>query len=360
VIRRFSYKIEKKQDTGLLLDFLSIFVALVVSLLITYWIIASTGADVSTVLLAIVRGAFGSKTAVVDTLLTATPIMLTGLATVVAFRAKIWNIGQEGQLYAGAMTVTFIILTFPNLSQIPSLLYIPLLLTASVVGGLLWGSIPGILKAKYNVNEIIVTVMLNYIILYLITFLLNGVWQEPGSFYYNTIKFPESAFLPMLFGTRLHLGFIIAIILAFATFFLLWQMKLGFEIRSIGSNPTASKYKGINTKKIILVVMLLSGAISGLAGGVEILGVHHKLIYGFSNSFGFTGILIALLGRLHPLGVILASLFFGALRNGSVALQIYSNISRELVTLLIGLIIIMLLLWEALFKYRIRRVEDVS
>jgi simple sugar transport system permease protein len=229
-----------------------------------------------------------------------------------------------------------------------------------MVGGAIWGSIPGYLKAKYNVNEIIVTVMLNYVILYLMTFLLNGAWQEPGSFYYNTIKFPESTWLPLLFGTRLHLGFVIAVLVAGIVYFLMWKLKLGFEIRATGDNPVASLYKGINISRISLVVMLISGALSGLAGGIEILGIHHKLIYGFSSAFGFTGILIALLGRMHPMGVILASIFFGALHNGASAMQIYSDVPRSLVSLIMGLIIIMMLLWEAIFNYRVRRVENVS
>jgi simple sugar transport system permease protein len=202
--------------------------------------------------------------------------------------------------------------------------------------------------------------MLNYIIMYVCTFLLNGVWQEPGSFYYNTIPFPESSNSPLLFGTKLHIGFPLALLLAFVVYFILWKTRLGYEIRAIGLNPVASTYKGINTKWIMLVVMLISGAISGLAGGVELLGIHHRLIFGFSSNFGFTGILIALLGRLHPLGVILAAIFFGALRNGSTAMRIYSNVSGEIVTLIMGLVIIMLLFCEALFKYRIRRVENVD
>jgi ABC-type uncharacterized transport system permease subunit len=359
VAKKYSYKIEKRENVGILVDLVSIGVALLASIAVASVIILNSGADAKTVLWAIVKGSFGSTTAIVETLNLATPILFTGLATVIAYRAKVWNIGQEGQLYAGAMAMTFVILTFPN-TQLPAVIYVPLLLIVAIIGGLLWGSIPGILKAKYNVNEIIVTVMLNYIIMYVCTFLLNGVWQEPGSFYYNTIPFPESSNSPLLFGTKLHIGFPLALLLAFVVYFILWKTRLGYEIRAIGLNPVASTYKGINTKWVILVVMLISGAISGLAGGVELLGIHHRLIFGFSSSFGFTGILIALLGRLHPLGVVLAAIFFGALRNGSTAMRIYSNVSGEIVTLIMGLVIIMLLFCEALFKYRIRRVENVD
>jgi len=359
VARKYSFKIEKRQDAGLLMDLLSIVFALLISIGIASAIISNSGADVSKVLMAIVKGSFGSLTALVDTLNRSAPILLTGLATVIAYRAKVWNIGQEGQLYAGAMAVTFVILAFP-VTQLPTLVYVPLLLIVAILGGVLWGSIPGILKARFNVNEIIVTVMLNYVITYICTFLLNGVWQEPGSFYYNTVPFPESSNSPLFFGTKLHLGFPIALLLALGVYFLLWKTRLGYEIRAIGLNPVASTYKGINTKWVILIVMLLSGAISGLAGGTELLGIHHRLIFGFSSSFGFTGILIALLGRLHPLGVILAAIFFGALRNGSTAMRIYSNVSGEIVTLIMGLVIIMLLFSEALFKYRVRRVENVD
>ena len=355
----FPYTIEKRKDIGLFLNSVSILVALLASIVIVSVLISIFGADVSIVLMALAKGSFGSLSALIDTLIKATPIMLTGLATIVAFRAKVWNIGQEGQLYAGAMGATFIVLTFPDIN-LPSFIYIPILLFASMIGGAIWGGIPGFLKSKYNVNEIIVTVMLNYVIQYLCTFLLNGVWQEPESYYYNTIKFPESTFLPLLFDTRLHSGFFISILVASLVYFLIWKMSLGFEIRATGDNPVAAKYKGINTKKISLIVMLLSGAIAGLAGGIEVLGIHHKLIWGFSTGFGFTGILIALLGKSHPLGVVVASIFFGALHNGSSAMQIYSEVPRSLVNLIMGLIIVMILFWEAVFTYRFRRVENAG
>ncbi|NQS91878.1 MAG: ABC transporter permease [Chloroflexi bacterium] len=357
--KKYSLRVEKRKDIGVFVSTISIIVAILVSLLITAGVIFLSGADPKIVLFAIAKGAFGGKNAIIDTLIKSTPIMLTGLATIVAFRARVWNIGQEGQLFAGAMAVTFVTLTFPNLN-LPAVLYIPLLLIVSMVGGAMWGSIPGYLKAKYNVNEIIVTVMLNYVILYLMTFLLNGVWQEPGSYYYNTIKFPESTWLPLIFDTRLHLGFVIALAMAGVVYFLFRKLKLGFEIRATGDNPVASTYKGIKIDRIALIVMLISGGLSGLAGGIEIMGIHHKLIYGFSSAFGFTGILIALLGRMHPVGVILASIFFGALHNGASAMQIYSDVPRSLVDLIMGLIIIMMLLWEAVFTYRIRRVENVG
>jgi general nucleoside transport system permease protein len=153
---------------------------------------------------------------------------------------------------------------------------------------------------------------------------------------------------------------VIAIVVALLAFFVMWKMKLGYEIRAMGNNPSAARYKGINTRWIMLIVMLISGGISGLAGGIEVLAIHHRLLYGFSSAFGFTGILIALLGRLHPLGVVLAAIFFGALHNGASAMQVYSDVPRELVTLIQGLVIIMLLFTEAAFKYRIRRVEDVD
>ena len=357
--KKYSLRIEKQKDIGFAMSTISIIISLLVSLMVTALVIFLSGADPKVVLFAIAKGAFGGKNAIIDTLIKSTPIMLTGLATIVAFRARVWNIGQEGQLFAGAMAVTFVVLTFPNLS-LPAYLYIPLLLIVAMLGGALWGSIPGYLKSKFDVNEIIITVMLNYVILYLMTFLLNGVWQEPGSYYYNTIKFPESTWLPLLFDTRLHLGFVVALIMAGAVFFLMWKLKLGFEIRATGDNPVASTYKGINTRRIALVVMLISGGIAGLAGGIEILGIHHKLIYGFSSAFGFTGILIALLGRMNPIGVILASIFFGALHNGASAMQIYSDVPRSLVSLIMGLIIIIMLLTEAIFTYRIRRVENVG
>ncbi len=343
----------------MLASLLSILVALVCSFGVTYWIISLVGADATNVLGAIVQGSFGTRNALIDTLIKSTPIFITGLATVVAFRAKVWNIGQEGQLYAGALGVTGTALLLKD-TPLPAWIFIPLLLVVAIISGALAGALPGVLKSRYNVNEIIVTVMLNYIILYLTTFLLGGPWQEAGSHYYNTLRFPETTNLPLLFGTRLHAGFVIALVLAVLIYYLLWHMRLGYEIRATGLNPTAARFKGIDTRKITLIVMVISGAISGIAGGIELLGVHHRLVYGFSVSFGFTGILIALLGRLHPLGVVPAAIFFGALQNGSSSMIIRSNVPRELITAIMGLVIIMLLFWEAVFKYRIRKVEDVE
>lgn len=350
----YHYKIEKRDNVGILQDILSILIALLSSIIIASGIIVYAGSDIQTVLAAIIRGSFGSMSAFIDTLIQSTPIIFTGLATVIAFRAKVWNIGQEGQLYAGAMAMTFVVLTFP---EMPAVIYVPVLLIVSMIGGALWASIPGILKARFKVNEIIVTVMLNYVIIFIASYLLNSSWQEPGIYYYISPRFPAASMLPRLFGTRLHLGFVISLLLAGFVTFLLWKTPLGFEIRATGHNPTASKYKGIKVNMIIFIVLVLSGAISGLAGGVEILGIHQRLIFGFSSQYGFTGIMIALLGRLHPVGVVIASLFFGALYNGSAAMQIFAGVPRELVNLTIGLVILMLLLWEAIFKYQVRRVQ---
>jgi ABC-type uncharacterized transport system permease subunit len=357
--KRFPYRIEKRKEAGFALDMLSILIALAVSLSISGLIIASAGDNAATVLWSIVIGAFGSWSSVIDTLIKSTPILITGLGTVVAYRAKVYNIGQEGQLYAGAIGTTFIVLAFQGL-PLPSILYIPLLLLAAMVGGAIWSGIPGFLKAKYNVSEIIVTVMFNYIMVYLCNYLLGGPWQQPNSHYFNTIRFPDSTALPLLFGSRLHIGFLIAALLPFGVYFLLQRMKLGYEIRATGINPTASKYKGINISNITFIVMLLSGAICGLGGGIELLGIQHRFIQGFSNNFGFTGILIALLGRLNPFGVLIAAIFFGALQNGSSGMIIYSSVPRELVTVIMSLVIIMLLFFEAVFKYRIRRVTNAD
>ena len=348
------YKIEKRQNVGIVNDILSIVVALISSTIIASGIVVYAGSDIQTVLQAIFRGSFGSFSAIIDTLIQSTPIIFTGLATVIAFRAKVWNIGQEGQLYAGAMAATFVVLTFP---EMPAIIYVPVLLVVSTIGGALWASIPGILKARYKVNEIIVTVMMNYVIIFIASYLLNSSWQEPGVYYYISPRFPDATMLPRLFGTRLHIGFILGLLLAGLVTFFLWKTPLGYEIRATGHNPTASKYKGIKINTIVFIVLVLSGAIAGLAGGVEILGIHQRLIFGFSSQYGFTGIMIALLGRLHPIGVVIASIFFGALYNGSAAMQIYAGVPRELVNLTIGLVILMLLLWEAIFKYQFRRIQ---
>jgi general nucleoside transport system permease protein len=351
--RRYRYRLEKR-EVSVWLQGLSIVVAVAAAVLASGGLILTSGASVTGALSALFKGGFGSLDACLETVVQATPIMLTGLATVVAFRGKIWNIGGEGQFFAGTLATAWICL---NLYQLPKPLLIALIVLGSLAAGALWAFIPGILKARFGISEIVVTVMTNYIMLGLVAYLLGGPWQAPNDHFLETARFKAATFLPTYFGSRIHIGFWAALLLVVIIYVLLWQTPLGYEIRAVGENPVAAKYKGIRDWLIFLVVMCLSGAIAGLAGGMELAGVHHRLRLDISNGYGFTGIMIALLARLNPLGVIPAALLFGGLINGSTSMQVNYNVPVPLVATVQGVMLIFLLVFDTLFSYRIRRVE---
>jgi len=332
----------------------AILAGLAAALGVSALLIATAKADVATALSAIYRGAFGDWETFGETLVQATPLIFTGLAMVVAFRVRVWNIGAEGQFFAGAMAAIWFGLHVTGLPRPVLLLFLVL---ASMAAGAVWAFIPGWLRAKFGASEIIVTVMMNYLIMYLLSYLLSGPWRDPNSFYLQSSRIPDHAHFPALFEySRLHMGFILALLATLFSYVLLWKTPLGYEFRAIGSNPTAARYKGIPIERDIVLVMLVSGALAGLAGGSEILGLHHRLRLDISPGYGYTGIIIALLGRLHPVGVILAAVLFGALVNGSTLMQVHTGVPVALVYSVQGIILIFVLASEALCTYRIRRI----
>jgi len=350
------YKIEKYEPKSRA-QAAAVMIALAASLLVSAGLIATSGADVLGALGALFRGSFGSMNAILETLVQATPIIFTGLAMTLVFRGRVWNIGGEGQFFAGALATAFISLNF---SHLPPAIIIVLILLASMAAGGFLGFIPGYLKAKWGISEIIVTIMLNYIMQNILSFLLAGPMQAEGDFFLQTPRFARSTYLPTMPGSRLHLGFLIALLLVAVVYIVLWKTPLGYEIRAVGDNPTAAKYKGINTRKIVILLMVMSGVIAGLAGGTELAGLHHRLRLDISTGYGYTGIMIALLGRLSPIGVVPAAIFFGALVNGSTSMQVNFGVPVALVFSLQGVVIVFLLLADALTRYRIRRVEDAG
>jgi general nucleoside transport system permease protein len=348
---RYRYRLEKREPNFWLQN-LAILVAVVAALLVSAGLIMTSGADIRGALAALYTGAFGSMDAFLETLVQATPIMFTGLAMVIAFRGKVWNIGGEGQFFAGALATAWVCLHF---YQLPTpVLYLVVILSAALAGAA-WAFIPAILKARFGISEIVVTVMTNYIMTGFVAYLLSGPWQAPNDHFLETSRFNIATFLPTFFDSRIHLGFWLVLLLVVVVYILLWKTPLGFEIRAVGENPTAAKYKGIQDRAVILIVMSLSGAIAGLAGGMELAGLDHRLRLDISKGYGYTGILIALLGRLNPIGVIPASIFFGALINGSTSMQINYNVPVPLVATIQGVVLIFLLIFDTLFRYRIRR-----
>lgn len=254
---------------------------------------------------ALVQGAFGSQRLFATTLVKSVPLIFTGLAVTLAYRGGVFNIGAEGQLYMGALFAVWAGTVF----QLPFGLHLIVALLFGVLGGMIWGAIPGYLKAVRNINEIIVTILLNYIAIYTVSFFVHGPLKEEG-WNTQTEAVSEMAQLPVIWqGTRLHGGFILALIAVAAVYVLLFHTTLGYKIRMVGTNRDGARYAGIKTTTIMALSMALSGGLAGTAGAVELLGVQSRLIDNFSPGWGFDGIAVALVGRLHPLGVLIAALF---------------------------------------------------
>ncbi|MEM7534739.1 MAG: ABC transporter permease [Chloroflexota bacterium] len=344
-------RLEKRQKATQIHQIAAILFAFLCALGVSGLLIASAGVDIRDALTAFGRGAFGNQRAIAETLVHTTPLILTGLATVVAFRAKVWNIGAEGQLVAGAMAATWVSL---HVASLPTLLHALLVFLVAMAAGSLWGGIAGLLKARYQADEIIVTIMMNFVITYLLSYLLANQWRDPTGFYQQTAALPVQAHLPLLITpSRLHSGFAVALLAAIIVHILLTQTVLGYEIRVMGLNAVAARYKGIDVVRTMLLVMLISGGLAGLAGGIEVAGLHHRLRLDIASGLGFTGIIIALLGRLNALGVILAALFFGVLTSGIVTMQITAGVPAALVNAIQGIVLIFLLIADALARYRI-------
>jgi len=307
-------------------------------------------------------GAFGSSNAFAETLVKATPLLLVGLGICISFRGDVINIGGEGQMIVGAILATWVGLTFTGL---PGWLVITLAMLGGFLGGAIWGGIPGLLKAYFSVNEILSTVMMNAIAVQLMNFLLRGPMIDPlqaemASKIPQTARLLEAFRLPRLAPTRLHLGALIAVILAILVYILLWRTTLGYRIRAVGQNPNASRYAGIRVQRYIVLALLLSGAFSGLAGATQVFGVNYRMITdgstsGFTGSAGFNGIVVALFGQLHPILSIPASILFGALLVGANKMQRVVQVPSALVIALNGLVVVFVVSSEFLRQGRQRR-----
>jgi simple sugar transport system permease protein len=299
---------------------------------------------------ALIKGAFGTQRLIITTMLKSIPLIFAGLAVTLAYRGGVFNIGVEGQLYMGALFAVWAgtALTLPY----PWHMLVALL--AGVLGGMLWGAIPGYLKASRDMNEIIVTILMNYIAIFTISFFVHGPLKEEG-WNMQTPAVAETAQLPIILaGTRMHAGFYLALICVLAVYILLFHTTLGYRIRMVGANRQAARYVGIKTTTIMALTMALSGGLAGLAGTSELLGVQYRLIDNFSPGWGFDAIAVALVGRLHPLGTLLAALFFGAMRNGANSMQTAVKVDVVVIYILQGLAILFLI-GGASANNRIRR-----
>lgn len=290
-----------------------------------------------------ITGPFSSKFGISETLVRAVPLLLVGLGIVVSFRSGMVNIGAEGQILIGAITGSAAATVF---SQWSAVFLLPLVLLAGCAGGALWGGIAGWLKARLSVNEILSTVMLNQIAAQTYIFLIRGPLIDPQQLTYGT-RAPQTALMPeaiwlyrLIPGTRLHTGLILAVLLAVVVYIFLWRTTTGYRLRAVGAGPEAARYGGIRVEAYLVLAMALAGALGGLAGTLEVLGVHHRALEEISAGYGFSGIVAALFGRLHPLGTIPAAVLFGALILGADMMQRAVNIPAAIVMSVQGLVIL--------------------
>jgi len=334
--------------------------AIVGALLLGALVLALVGGDPVRAYAHIAGAAFGSLGVFSDTLVKATPLILTGLACSIAFQMKLWNIGAEGQFYMGALGASIVVLAGVVREDTPRGITIAVMLVAGLLFGAAWGLVPGWLKARLRVNEIITTLMLNYIAVALVNYFIFGVWSEGG--FQMTRTFQKAAWLPRLSdlavefpifkGLTTHFGLVFAVVAAIIVWYILYRSLWGFEIRLIGDNPRAAEYAGIKITRNTVLVMMLSGAIAGLGGMSEIAGVVHRLQASISPGYGFTGIIIAWLAKLNPLVVIPVSILFGGLILAGREIQ-PAGVPR----LIQGIILFMLIASEVLLRYQVRVVR---
>ncbi len=333
------------------------FGAIIVALILGGVLISFAGGDPIRSYQHIAKASFGDTGVLSDTIVKATPIILAALACSVAFRMKLWNIGAEGQFIMGAFGASAIVLAPVLPAGTSRWIFIPVMMVAGMAAGAIWGFIPGYLKAKFNVNEIISTLMLNYVAVAWVNFWIFGVWTEGG--FQMSPKFPNEAWLPRLLefaktfpalrGLTTHLGLVIGIVAAIILWFIIFRSRWGYEIRLIGDNPHAAKYAGINITRNVIWVMMLSGALAGLGGMSEVSGVVHRLQTApIAAGYGFTGIIVAWLAKLNPLVIIVASILFGALILAGREIQ-PSGVPK----MIQGIILVCLIASDFLLRYRI-------
>jgi len=330
---------------GFLLRAAAPILAILAALLVGAIMLLLLGANPLTAYATMVKGVFGSTYGFTQSLVKATPLLLVGLGICIAFRASVLNIGGEGQIIAGALMTTWFSLQFRTW---PGWILLPATLIMGFLAGAFWGFIPGILKARLNVNEILSTVMMNAIGLQLMNLLLRGPLIDPagvaaGTFLHQSERLPEQVWLGRLQQTQLHTGAIIAVVLAVLVYIFLWSTTIGYRIRAVGLSPEASKYAGIPVPFYQALSLTLAGGFAGLAGVIEIIGVQHRLLEGVTSGYGFSGIVAALFSGLHPLGLIPASWLFGSLLVGADMMQRAVQVPSALIDALLGLIVLLVI-----------------
>ncbi|WP_033164585.1 ABC transporter permease [Clostridium sp. KNHs205] len=326
----------------LLIQILVPVVSILISFLAGAILIAGIGGNPGEAFSFLLKGAFGTKANFGETIVKSVPLIFTGLAATFAYKCGVFNLGAEGQFAMGAVASIWVSTSLTGISGIPLLV---ISLIAGVLAGGLWGCIPGILKITRGLNEMIVSIMLNYIAILFMGYLYSSPLRE-GSV-------PQTAAVPVklpriMEGTRLHAGIIFAIVLALLLYYFLFHTAAGFKLRAVGLNQTAARYNGYSVKKIMLVSFIISGAIAGLGGSVELHGTQFRLMAGFGDGYGFDGVAIALIGQLNPIGTVLVAYLFAVLRTGATTMQAGSGMPTSVIDIIQALIIVFAVAGSAL------------
>ncbi|HWQ43363.1 MAG TPA: ABC transporter permease [Desulfosporosinus sp.] len=330
---------------GKLLSFLGI---AVLTLLITILLIRLVGSSVDQAFSSFLSGIFGSFYSVSEVMVKATPLILTGLGVAVGSRSGFINIGAEGQLYMGAIAVTCIAFW---LNDLPAIVMIPLVILGGFVFGGVWSVIPGFLKARFGISEVITTLMFNYIAISIVGILVRTLLKDPSNSLPMSSFLPDSATLPVILSsTRLHAGFLVALISVVLVWLLVWKTPAGYEMRAVGLNPRACKCSGISVYKNIIRSSLISGGLAGIAGVCEVAGLHHKLLEGISPGYGYIAIIVALLGKNHPVGVVISALGIAALQVGSLGMQRAAGVPTSISSIIMGVVVLLILARKSIFR----------
>ncbi|THF81305.1 ABC transporter permease [Cohnella fermenti] len=351
VRRRLGFRFEidpARKESPWWMTIVSVFLALVTCAIF----IAANGKSPLVVYEKMFRGAFMTEFGITETLVKAIPLLLCGLGVAIAYRIAVWNIGAEGQFAAGAIGATAVTIYFPDL---PMYATIPLMVVFAIVTGGVWGALTALPKMYFQVNELITSLMLNYVALLLLDYLVFGPWKDPKGFNFpGTPMFGAAQSLPVLGDTRLHLGLVFALVIVVLYWFTVKYTRWGYELRLIGANQDAARNAGINIKRHILIVMIASGAVAGIAGMSEVSGVTHRLMYGISPGYGYTAIIVAWIAKLNPFGLVVSSVLFGGLIVGGYSVQTL-GLPSSISSMLQGAILFFLIAGNMVSKFRLRR-----
>ena len=313
-------------------------IAILLAFLVGAMVLLATGHSPIDAYVAVIRGAFGDIYGIGQTFTQSTPIIFTALAFIFAFKCGLFNIGAEGQLLIGGFTAALVGISFGDL---PAYIHVPLAVLAGAAGGALWGLIPGILKARLGAHEVITSMMLSYVALYITSYMVNYPFIAPPGWVAQTVPVTPSAELPRILPpTQLSAAIFIAIGMAALVAFVLDRTVLGYEVRAVGLNTSAAESNGINVKNTMILAFVISGALAGLGGAGEILGVHRRFINGFSPGYGFDGLSVGLIGGLNPIGAVLAAILIGALRAGGMTMNTTTGVPIDIVSVLQGLVVL--------------------